>query len=161
MKRQASDLLRFVLVLLAGVSLLLGIENALDRNGSQDFQWGPSRVLLQGKNPYTPYIEYRKGFTQVNPYLLTQVPFYPASGYVFLWPYAALDWRAAKVAWALSNVALSFLLLAGLRRVLPVRRDIQEGRGRHRAYRPGYMPRLEILRKRVPLQEALLQLGQR
>ena len=44
-----------------------------------------------------------------------------------------------------------------LRRVLPVRRDLQAGRGRHRAGRPGPLPRLADVRHRLPVQEDLLQ----
>lgn len=119
MRRGVSTGLRIALVVLAAASLLLGIANALSKGGSQDFQWGPSRVLLAGNNPYTPYIEYRKGHTPTNPYILKQVPFYPASGYVFLWPYAALDWKAAKLCWALSNVIFTFFILLGMRRIIP------------------------------------------
>ena len=38
-----------------------------------------------------------------------------------------------------------------LRRVLPVRRDVQAGRGRDRAGRPGPLPRLADVRVRLPL----------
>ena len=44
-----------------------------------------------------------------------------------------------------------------LRRVLPVRRDVQAGRGRHRAGRPGPLPRLAVLRLGLPVQEGVLQ----
>ena len=44
-----------------------------------------------------------------------------------------------------------------LRRVLPVRRDVQALRGRHRPRRPGRLPRLADVRHRVPVQEGLLQ----
>ncbi len=44
-----------------------------------------------------------------------------------------------------------------LRGVLPERRDLQARRGRHRARRPGPVPRLADVRVRLPLQEGLLQ----
>ena len=44
-----------------------------------------------------------------------------------------------------------------LRRVVPVRGDLQAGRGRHRAGRPGPLPRLADVRHRLPVQEDLLQ----
>ena len=44
-----------------------------------------------------------------------------------------------------------------LRRVLPVRGDVQARGGRHRAGRPGPLPRLAVLRVRLPVQEGLLQ----
>jgi hypothetical protein len=44
-----------------------------------------------------------------------------------------------------------------LRRLLPVRRAVQAGGGRHRAGRPGPLPRLADVRDRLPVQEGLLQ----
>ncbi len=41
--------------------------------------------------------------------------------------------------------------------VLPVRRDLQARRGRHRAGRPGPLPRLAAVHHRLPVQEDLLQ----
>ena len=45
----------------------------------------------------------------------------------------------------------------GVRRLLPVRSDVQAVRGRHRAGRPGRLPRLADVRHRLPVQEGLLQ----
>ena len=44
-----------------------------------------------------------------------------------------------------------------LRRVLPLRGDLQAQRGRHRPGRPGPLPRLAHVRLRLPVQEGLLQ----
>ena len=44
-----------------------------------------------------------------------------------------------------------------LRRFLPVGGDVQAGRRRHRAGRPGPLPRLAVLRVRLPVQEGVLQ----
>ena len=44
-----------------------------------------------------------------------------------------------------------------LRGVLPVRGDVQARRGRHRAGRPGPVPRLADVRLRLPVQEGVLQ----
>ncbi len=44
-----------------------------------------------------------------------------------------------------------------LRRQLPVGRDVQARGGRHRARRPGPLPRLALLRLGLPVQEGLLQ----
>ena len=44
-----------------------------------------------------------------------------------------------------------------LRRVLPVRGDVQARGGRHRPGRPGPLPGLAVLRLRLPVQEGLLQ----
>jgi hypothetical protein len=47
----------------------------------------------------------------------------------------------------------------GLRRLLPLRRNVQAGGGRHRAGRPGPLPGLAHVHLRLPLQEGVLQLG--
>ncbi len=49
----------------------------------------------------------------------------------------------------------------GLRRGLPVGRDLQARGGRHRPDRPGQVPRLAHVRVRLPVQEDLLQLVER
>ncbi|SLH27523.1 Uncharacterised protein [Mycobacteroides abscessus subsp. abscessus] len=44
-----------------------------------------------------------------------------------------------------------------VRGLVPLRRDLQARRGRHRARRPGRLPRLAPVRHRLPVQEDLLQ----
>ena len=48
-----------------------------------------------------------------------------------------------------------------VRRLLPLRRDVQARGGRHRPRRPGEVPRLAHVRQRLPVQEGLLQLADR
>ena len=48
---------------------------------------------------------------------------------------------------------------SGLRGSLPVRLALQARRRRHRAGRPGQVPRLAFLHERMPVQEGVLQLG--
>ncbi len=57
-----------------------------------------------------------------------------------------------------SAAAVRALPQSGLRRLLPVRRDLQARGRRHRADRPGQVPRLAHVRLRLSLQEDLLQL---
>lgn len=105
-----------LLVTAACVSLLQGLRNAVVREGgSQDAQWGPGRALLDGTDPYAAYLN-RRG---ESPFILCQAPNYPASGLVFLWPYAMWDWPTAKALWALSNVAFTAIVLLCLFRLLP------------------------------------------
>jgi hypothetical protein len=109
-----------VLLFLAGAGLARGLQMALsDPQGSKDFQWSGSRIILQHRNPYTEYQEYMQGLRE-RPFILTQGPNYPASGYVFLWPFAALDWPTAKVAWAVANVLFTIAIIAGLQRLWPL-----------------------------------------
>ena len=104
-----------VLVLGACVSLLQGLNNAILRDsGSQDNQWGPSRALLEGTNPYKAHLD-----PSGSPFILCQAPNYPASGLVFLWPYAMWEWPAAKTLWAISNVCFTAIILICLFRLLP------------------------------------------
>ena len=48
---------------------------------------------------------------------------------------------------------------SGLRRLLPVGRDLQAGRGRRGSHQPGRLPRLANVRHGLPVQEVLLQLA--
>ena len=57
--------------------------------------------------------------------------------------------------------AVRALPQSGLRRGLPVRRDLQARGRRHRPDRPGQVPRLAHVRLRLPVQENLLQLVER
>ena len=57
-----------------------------------------------------------------------------------------------------SAAAVRALPQSGLRRGLPVGRDLQARGGRHRPDRPGQVPRLAHVRLGLPLQEDLLQL---
>ena len=104
-----------LLILAALVSAFAGIVNALGPVGSQDNQWGPSRYLLHHASPYGLYLHHGGGRS----FILSQMPNYPASGLVFLWPYAALGWPVAKVLWLASNLGFTALLLYGVFRISP------------------------------------------
>jgi hypothetical protein len=97
-------LLIAILVLGSALSVAQGVKNALQR--SQDFQWSPSRSLLEHDDPYSAYL-ISKGRSQ----FLAQTPAYPATGLVFLWPYAALNWDSAKLLWAVSNIFFTATIL--------------------------------------------------
>ena len=109
-----------VLVLLAVaacISLVQGINNAILRQGgSQDTQWSPSRALLEHTDPYRAY----RDPNGKSPMILCQAPNYPASGLVFLWPYAVWEWPVAKTLWAVSNVLFTAIILFCVFRLLPV-----------------------------------------
>lgn len=109
-----------VLVLLtvaACISLSQGLNNAILRQtGSQDNQWGPSRALLEHTDPYRAYLD----SNGKSPFILCQAPNYPASGLVFLWPYAVWKWPVAKILWAVSNLLFTVIILFCLFRLLPV-----------------------------------------
>lgn len=96
----------FILLALGVLSCGQGFINAVKPLGSQDFQWSPSRYLRQHENPYRLYLEHRGGELKDNPFPLSQVPNYPASALVFLWPLTALDLDTAKWVWAAANVLM-------------------------------------------------------
>jgi hypothetical protein len=72
-------------------------------HASGDFQWTPTVELLQRHNPYESYFSGKSLF-------LAQSPLYPLTGYILLIPYAAMDWQYAKIAWALTNYVMTFIL---------------------------------------------------
>lgn len=107
-----------LLILGACISLLQALNNAILRHeGSQDNQWGPSRALLEHRNPYAAYLH----SPGASPFILSQNPNYPASGLIFLWPFAFLSWPAAKILWAFSNLLFTVVILLCLYRLLPPR----------------------------------------
>lgn len=103
-----------LLVAGACLSLLQGLNNAvLSETGSLDNQWGPSRALLNRVDTYAAFLAGEK------PSNLIYISNYPASGLVFLWPYAWCDWPTAKLLWALSNVLFTAVIVGCLWRLLP------------------------------------------
>jgi hypothetical protein len=103
----AMAIFRFVVVavfLFAGfLSLAQGVINATAGDGSKDFQWSVARYLLEHKNPYQLFVDFRAGRLASSPFIATETPVYPASAEIFLWPLAALDYSTARWAWALLN----------------------------------------------------------
>lgn len=86
---------------LATISVFQGIANALQF--SRDFQWSPVVVLWRGLNPYA---EVLSGNFSIN-MILDQSPGYLHAMYVFLGPFALLDWATAKIVWAILNVCVA------------------------------------------------------
>jgi len=104
------------------LSIYIGFTSGAFKDGrSQDYQWGPSKILMEHHNPYQQYAEFKEGKIE-NPFMMSQAPNYPASAYIFLWPYAAMDWNMAKLAWAVSNLIFTILILIGLQRLFPIKK---------------------------------------
>lgn len=107
-----------ILIIAACISIIQGLNNAIVRqDGSQDNQWGPSRALLEHTDPYAVYLK-SIGKTP-SPFILSQAPNYPASGLVFLWPYAVFEWDIAKILWAFSNILFTIIIFFCLFKMLP------------------------------------------
>ena len=113
----------FLVVILLAIGALSGGQgfiNAVKPAGSQDFQWSPSHYLLQHEDPYRLYLEHRSGALKNNPFPLSQVPNYPASALVFLWPLAALDLHTAKWIWAAANILMGIGCVALVARIFGI-----------------------------------------
>lgn len=91
----------FILLLLAGLSVAQGIANALKH--SQDFQWSPAKLFWSRQNPYAIYLE---GNLR-REVILFQIPNYAQLLYVLFAPFALLSFQAAKIIWALTNIAFA------------------------------------------------------
>lgn len=109
-----------VLVLLtvaACISLGQGLNNAILRqDGSKDNKWDSSRALLEHTDPYRAFLD----SNGKSPFTLSQAPSYPASGLVFLWPFAVWEWSVAKILWAISNLLFTAIILFCLFWLLPI-----------------------------------------
>jgi hypothetical protein len=99
------------LVALAVLSAARGVQNAM--SGSQDFQWSGTRILLQGDNPYAVKL----AGDPDSRILLSQAPNYAHTLYLSLVPYGLLDFDAARLAWALTNIGFAAALVAMMRRI--------------------------------------------
>lgn len=94
-------LLLVLLAVLAVVSVGVGMQRA--ELHSQDFQWSPARILLEGDNPYRVFLD---GDPESR-LLLAQHPNYAQLMFVLLLPLAALPFNAAKLSWGLINIVLA------------------------------------------------------
>ncbi len=113
------------MALLAALFVGTGVKNALAPTGSHDFQWTPSRDVVDGIDPYRDFITWNEqGNESVPPHFLNQSPSYPASTYILLSPFAQFDWQSAKIFWLSANLIFIGLLLAGMQKVFPVRSPI-------------------------------------
>lgn len=93
-------------LLMAAAALSMGraFVNALKPDRSDDFQWEPARLVLEGRNPYEAFVEDHERPRITTGTENNALPNYPVTGYVFLAPFAVWDWGRAKVLWALTNV---------------------------------------------------------
>jgi Glycosyltransferase family 87 len=112
-----------ILFPLAAGSTIVGFRHAWE--SSLDLQWAPARILLFRASPAHLYLEDKSGVStqyssilqSVPNYDLDQVPNYPPSGLVFLWPLALLPWPIAKLTWAVLNLGFAFGIVVILERL--------------------------------------------
>lgn len=109
------------LIVLAALFVGTGMQNALSPAGSHDFQWTPSKDVVDGVNPYREFMTWKEqGNASVPPHFLNQSPSYPASTYILLSPFAHFEWETAKSIWLVANLIFIALLLLGMQKVFPV-----------------------------------------
>jgi hypothetical protein len=88
------------LLAIGALSFVVGVINATSHGGSKDFQWSIARYLLSQENPYRLYLDYKAGRLVSSPFVASELPVYPASSEIFLWPLAAIDYGTATWIWA-------------------------------------------------------------
>src|SRR5262245_53878315 len=87
---------RFTLIILGAVAFISvgqGVLNGV--KNSQDFEWSPTVLFIEGENPYQHYLN----GNQDQRIILSQVPNYAHALYIILVPIAALGWEKAKIVW--------------------------------------------------------------
>jgi hypothetical protein len=93
-----------VMSLFALASVYVGGSRALSdalEFGSKDFQWSPTRLFLEGTDPYQASLD---GSPDI---ILTQSPNYLHLLYEVLTPFGLLPFATAKAAWLVLTVALA------------------------------------------------------
>jgi hypothetical protein len=95
------------LLLAAVVSIYQGYSNAQKIDGSDDFQWSPAVLFLEGTNPYVHQLD---GNTDGR-IILSQRPNYAHGLYVLLSSLALLDYKQATAAWAVLGIIASLISL--------------------------------------------------
>jgi hypothetical protein len=99
--------LLIVLLLAAIVSIYQGYSNAQKIDGSDDFQWSPAVLFLEGINPYMHQMD---GNTDGR-IILSQRPNYAHGLYVLLSPLALIEYKQATAAWAALGIIASLITL--------------------------------------------------
>ncbi|MBL9153703.1 MAG: DUF2029 domain-containing protein [Verrucomicrobiales bacterium] len=109
--------LAVVLLAAAAVSMGKAVSNALRPDRSDDFQWDAVSRLVQGENPYRVFLDAPDRPRVTTATANNPPPNYPITGFVFLIPYGLLDWSAAKVAWAATNLGCAIFIVIALARL--------------------------------------------
>jgi hypothetical protein len=92
------------LLLLAVASVVVASERALSSGhgfGSTDFQWSPTKLVLEGVDPYQARLH---GSSAI---ILTQSPNYLQLLYLVLSPFGLMAFGTAKLVWLLLNLVLA------------------------------------------------------
>jgi hypothetical protein len=106
-------LILYIFIVSIAIYLNVKIFEKAIGNQSGDFQWQPTRELLQHINPYDSYL--------CGKLFMAQAPNYPLTGYILLVPYALMEWKYAKIAWALTNYIATFLIIFCLQKIWQIK----------------------------------------
>ena len=96
-----------VLILAAIVSVYQGYSNAQKIDGSDDFQWSPAVLFLEGINPYAHQLDGNAD----GRIILSQRPNYAHGLYILLTPLALLEYAKATAVWAALGIIASLITL--------------------------------------------------
>lgn len=108
---------RKIVLVLLGVVALISVAQGL-RNGiknSQDFEWLPTVLFVEGQNPYQYYLAGGKRFTT------SQAPVDAHALYIILYPIGMLSWDQAKIIWATFNTGTSIFIAVFVGRTFGLR----------------------------------------
>ena len=100
-------ILLIALLLAAAVSIYQGYSNAQKIDGSDDFQWSPTALFLEGINPYVHQLDGNAD----GRIILSQRPNYAHGLYILLTPLALLEYTKATATWAALGIIASLLTL--------------------------------------------------
>lgn len=94
-----------VLSVMAAVSLFAGVRNGVLHR--IDFQWIPTKILMEGENPYLYSLNHLpwREWSQID---ANQIP----SCLLLLAPWTLMDYPLANTVWAFCNVVFAFVFLA-------------------------------------------------
>lgn len=87
--------------IVAAIFTAKGVSNALGAGGSQDFQWSPTGLFVDGENPYLAWLS---GSDAI---ILAQAPNYTPGIYISLVPLGVLPFQAAKIVWVACNILMA------------------------------------------------------
>lgn len=97
--------------LIALLSVIAGVRNAI--RYSQDFQWSPTRLLLQHVDPWKYALSGNPGHAII----LSQGPNYAHFLYLLLAPLGWMSFPVARAVWAFCNLAFAGFSLILIRRI--------------------------------------------
>jgi len=90
--------------LFALISVGRGWMNAQLPENSEDFQWKPAQVLVEGSNPYAEYLSGEQEGWKTGADGIVFFPNYPITGYGFLAPFGMMDHHTATGIWSIINL---------------------------------------------------------